>query len=454
MDPCIVWLRNDLRLDDNQALYAAVKSGRPIILCYIWSEEDEKPYLPGSASRAWLHDSLLEFNQSVKDRLIIRKGKYIEELEKLVNETQSASIFWNRRYEPHMIAKDQEIMQALKERSINVETFAGNVLIEPWEVASKQNRPFQVFTAFYKTCRDLVSVEPLDVPNKIYFYPCAVAKLKVEALSLLSYGSSLDIWTPGESGARKRFDLFIENILADYQHSRDMPFLDGTSKLSPHLHFGEISVRRIYKLLSKKSAEAFIRELFWREFAIHLLYHFPKTPEQPLKAQFERFPWRKDPEQLICWQQGVTGYPIVDAGMRELAATGWMHNRVRMIVGSFLVKHLLISWKQGEAWFWDKLFDADLANNTLGWQWVGGCGADAAPYFRIFNPVLQGQKFDPDGTYVKKWLPELKSLPVDLVHTPWKVRSLEYHQPIVDLDFGRMRALEAFAEMKNGKKSY
>lgn len=457
MDPCIVWIRNDLRLDDNPALLAASKTGRPLILCFIWSEDDQTPYLPGGASRAWLHDSLLEFNKSLKDRLIIRKGSYLEVLEKLITETKSACLYWNRCYEPHFIVKDKEIMAAFKERSIDVQSFNGNLLFEPWELATKQNKPFQVFTPFYKACQLLEVTDPFDAPSKLLFYSEPLAKEKVEALSLLTRSPSLDLWQPGEEGAKSRLEHFINRALSDYAHSRDFPALDGTSRLSAHLHFGEISVRRLYKRINEletPSATSYIRELFWREFAAHLLFYFPKTPDEPMRTDFARFPWRRDPQQLTCWQQGVTGYPIVDAGMRELKATGWMHNRVRMIVGSFLVKHLLLSWKEGEAWFWEKLFDADLANNALGWQWVAGCGADAAPYFRIFNPILQGKKFDPKGIYVKKWVPELRAIPDKCVHTPWLVHCPEYHTPIVDLDFGRMRALEAFTEMKNGKRTY
>lgn len=450
MTPIIVWLRNDLRLHDNPALFAACQTGRPLVLCYIWSEEDEQPYLPGGATRAWLHDSLIEFSKSIQDRLILRKGSYISVLEALIKETNAKTVYWNRRYEPHLFAKDQEIQQLLTLAGIESITYHGNVLLEPWEQATKEGKPFKVFTPFYKSYLKSQLLEPLSTPKTFNFFIGKLFSETISGLGLLTRNPPLDIWQTGEEGALKALDHFIKDGLTNYQTNRDYPAIEGTSKLSSHLRFGEISIRTIAKRLPEGAKEWYLRELIWREFAIHLLYHFPNTPEEPLRPEFKKFPWRKDPEQLTAWQEGMTGYPIVDAGMRQLSATGWMHNRVRMIVGSFLVKQLLLSWKEGEAWFWEKLFDADIANNTLGWQWVCGCGADAAPYFRIFNPVLQGQKFDPEGTYVKTWIPELHALPKELVHTPWKANVKNYPTPIIDLEFGRLRALEAFQEMKNG----
>jgi len=451
MSPCIVWLRNDLRLHDNPALLAASLTGRPLIICYIWSEEEHKPFIPGGASRAWLHDSLIEFANSIQNRLILRKGTFLSVLEQLITETKAKSIYWNRCYEPHLSAKDQEIQKLFSLAGIEIETFPGNVLFEPWELATKEGKPYKVFTSYCKSCLKLPLPEPVQTPKKLNFYTGEIASETLSGLGLLTRNPPLDIWQPGETGALAAFDHFLKEGLANYKVNRDFPALEGTSKLSSHLHFGEISVRSIVQHLPEGAKEWYLRELIWREFAIHLLYHFPNTPGEPLKAPFKNFPWRRDPEQLTAWQEGMTGYPIVDAGMRQLLATGWMHNRVRMIVGSFLVKQLLLSWQQGQAHFWEKLFDADLANNTLGWQWVSGCGADAAPYFRIFNPVLQGEKFDPEGLYVKKWIPEIRSLPNELVHTPWKAGIKGYPTPIIDLEFGRMRALEAFQEMKNGQ---
>lgn len=450
MTPIIVWLRNDLRLHDNLALYAASQTSRPIIVCYIWSEEDDLPYPLGGASRAWLHDSLIEFSKSIQNRLILRKGSSISVLEELIKETKAKTVYWNRRYEPHLFAKDQEIQQLLTLAGIESVTFQGNVLLEPWELTTKEGKPFKVFTPFCKSFLKSHLAEPVDAPKTFNFYSGKLFSENISGLGLLTRNPPLDIWQPGEEGALKAFDHFLKNGLPNYATIRDFPAIEGTSKLSSHLHFGEISIRAIVERLPEGAKEWYLRELIWREFAIHLLHHFPNTPEEPLRAEFKNFPWRRDPAQLTAWQEGMTGYPIVDAGMRQLLATGWMHNRVRMIVGSFLVKQLLLSWKEGEAWFWEKLFDADLANNTLGWQWVSGCGADAAPYFRIFNPVLQGQKFDPDGTYVKTWVPELRNLSKELVHTPWKANIKNYPAPIIELDFGRLRALEAFQEMKNG----
>lgn len=448
--PCIVWIRNDLRLHDNPALVAACKTGRPVVVCFIWSEDEQQPYALGGATRAWLHDSLVEFGQSLQGKLILRKGAYLEVLQELIQETGAVAVFWNRRYEPHLIERDKQVMATLKASGISVETFIGNVLFEPWEASTKQGKPYQVFTPFYKSLLLHEPAAPCEAPAKITHYQQFVRSETLSGLALLRKNPPLDIWEPGEKGALKALDRFIKGPLEHYGHGRDFPACEGTSRLSPHLHFGEISVRHVAKSLVGIGKEGFYRELIWREFAAHLLYYFPHTPKEPLKEEFAHFPWRLDPEQLSCWQQGRTGYPIVDAGMRELLATGWMHNRVRMIVGSFLVKHLLLSWKEGEAWFWQQLFDADLANNTLGWQWVGGCGADAAPYFRIFNPVLQGQKFDPEGKYVMHWVPELRGVDVKNIHTPWLSGVHGYPKPLVELDFGRMRALEAYQEMKNG----
>ncbi len=450
--PCIVWIRNDLRLHDNPALLAAAKTGKPVIICFIWSEDDQEPYPLGGASRGWLHDSLLKFALSLNNRLILRKGKYLDSLLALIHQTKATAVFWNRRYEPHFIAKDKEIRTTLIEAGVTVETFVGNVLFEPWQAATKTGNPYQVFTPFYKSLARFEPASCVEEPKELRLYTGKVDSELLSGLALLRRNPPLDIWQPGEKGALKALDCFLKGKVEAYSYERDFPSLDGTSKLSAPLHFGEISVRHIAKSLSGPDSEPFYRQLIWRDFATHLLFYFPHTPREPLKKEFANFPWRVDPEQLECWQKGRTGYPIVDAGMRELLATGWMHNRVRMIVGSFLVKHLLLSWRQGEAWFWEKLFDADLANNTLGWQWVGGSGADAAPYFRIFNPVLQGKKFDAEGDYIKHWVPELRDVDVKNIHTPWLTHVRGYVPPVVELDFGRMRALEAYQEMKNGKE--
>ncbi len=442
----IVWVRNDLRLHDNPALLAAAKSGHPTVVCYIWSEEDQEQYPLGGASRAWLHDSLEEFSLSLKNKVVFRKGRYLDVILSLVKETGAKAVYWNRTYEPHLIAKDKEILDVLTEANINVTTYAGNVLFEPWELATQAGKPYQVFTPFYRNIQKREPEDPVATVDELNFYKGHLHSESIAGLQLKTRNPPLDVWQPGEKGALKALDTFLHGRIEDYRIARDYPAQEGTSKLSPHLHFGEISVRTIAKRLTGESSEFFYRELIWREFATHLLFYFPDTANEPLKKEFLHFPWRRDPEQLESWQQGKTGYPIIDAGMRELLATGWMHNRVRMIVGSFLVKHLLLSWQEGASWFWDKLFDADLANNTLGWQWVAGSGADAAPYFRIFNPIIQGKKFDPDGVYIKRWVPELKHADTEKVHTGG------YIKPIVDLKFGYMRALEALQEMKNGVK--
>jgi deoxyribodipyrimidine photo-lyase len=446
--PCIVWVRNDLRLEDNPALVAANATGRPVIVCFIWSEEDQEPYPLGGASRAWLHDSLIEFQKSLQDtlqaKLILRKGRSLAVLEQQIHETGARAVYWNRRYEPHLIKVDQEIKTTLELAGIEVQTFLGNVLFEPWEMATKTGTPYQVYTPFYKNCLQIETQAPLGAPKKLLHYASNIASESISGLALLTRNPPLDIWEPGEAGAKKALEHFLKGGIQNYQTTRDYPAEKGTSRLSPHLHFGEISART---LREKCQNRAFFREQCFREFAIHLLYHFPLMPDEPLRKKFSHFQWRRDPEQLQAWQEGLTGYPIVDAGMRELLATGYMHNRVRMIVGSFLVKHLLLSWREGASWFSEKLFDADLANNTFGWQWVAGCGADAAPFIRIFNPVLQGQKFDPEVVYVTHWVPELKGVAKEFIHTPWKASVKHYPAPIVDLEFARLRALEAFHEM-------
>ncbi len=418
----------------------------PVIVCFIWSEEDQEPYPIGGASRAWLHCSLEEFSLSLKNKLILRKGRYLDVLLQLIKETGARTVYWNRCYEPHLVAKDKEILDTLTEANCSAITCAGNLLFEPWEIATQEGKPYQVFTPFYRNIQKREPEEPVDTVENLKIYQGHITSESIAGLQLRTRNPPLDIWEPGEKGALKALDRFLSGPVEEYKIARDYPAQEGTSRLSPHLRFGEISVRTIVKKLRSEASEAFYRELIWREFAAHLLFYFPDTADEPLKKEFLNFPWRLDPEQLGFWQEGKTGYPIIDAGMRELLATGWMHNRVRMIVGSFLVKHLLLSWKQGASWFWEKLFDADLANNTLGWQWVAGSGADAAPYFRIFNPLIQGKKFDPEGLYIKRWVPELKHASLDKVHEGG------YMKPIVDLKFGYMRALEALQEMKNGKQ--
>lgn len=462
----IVWFRLDLRLTDNPALGAAVRSGKAVVPLFVWSPEEDGGWSPGGASRWWLHQSLLSLDASLRkygSRLIIRTGNSLEVLKKIINETGAENVYWNRRYEPALIERDKEIKKALD--SLKVETFNSALLVEPWESKNKEGLPFQVFTPFWKACTATLNPpKPLPAPEAITNPAAWPESLALESLNLQpkpDWATEIRAyWRPGEVGAEKALDDFLASKIALYKDDRDRPDYFATSSLSPYLHFGEISPRTIWHKVEEvglsAGAEAFLREIGWREFAHHLLYHFPKTVNEPLRKEFLSFPWKKEPVLLKAWQRGETGYPIIDAGMRQLWSIGWMHNRVRMIAASFLVKDLLIAWQEGAAWFWDTLVDADLANNTLGWQWTAGCGADAAPYFRIFNPILQGEKFDPQGHYVRKWLPELQRLPDAYIHKPWQAPEStllssgvklgsSYPFPMVDHSRARESALAAHA---------
>jgi len=471
--PTIVWLRQDLRLVDNPALTAATAEGRPVVPVYILDDAGEGAWPPGGATKWWLHHSLASLARDLAargSRLVLRRGPAGAALEALVAETGAASVFWNRRYEPAAIARDTAIKKALEKRGLAAKSFNAGLLFEPWTIRNKAGEPYRVFTQFWKTC--LAGDEPpLPVPAPAAL-AAAAAWPKSDALenwNLLPTkpdwaGGLRENWTPGEAGANARLDRFLDRAVATYKEDRNRPDLEGTSRLSPHLHFGEIGPRQCFHAARaragrSKGADHFLSELGWREFSHHLLYQRPDLPETALRADFRDFPWADDAAKLAAWQRGRTGYPIVDAGMRELWHTGWMHNRVRMIVASFLVKHLLLPWQRGEAWFWDTLVDADLANNAASWQWVAGCGADAAPYFRIFNPILQGAKFDPDGAYTRCWVPELAKLPTEHLFAPWEAPpsvlrtagvdlGTTYPKPLVDHGEARARALAAFQSLR------
>jgi len=403
--------------------------------------------------------------------LVIRRGASLAELRRVAEAAGANAVFWNRRYEPAAIARDRQVEEALRAAGLQAESHNGALLHEPWTVQNKSGRPFQVFTPFWRAC--LAAGEPaapLPAPQTLIPPSRRPASLPLMVLGLEAAHSWTNglraAWQPGSKAAQAELQRFLRSGLLSYDEGRNRPDLPGTSRLSPHLHFGELSPRQVWHAV-KRFAESrsipaaawrhwqFLAELGWREFAHHLLFHFPHTPEQPLRSQFARFPWQKNPAWLRAWQRGRTGYPLVDAGLRELWATGWMHNRVRMVVASFLVKNLLVPWQEGARWFWDTLVDADLANNTLGWQWTAGCGADAAPFFRIFNPVSQGEKFDPEGRYVRRWVPELARLPGRWIHQPWQsppsvlaAAGIEldrtYPRPIVSLLVSREMALEAY----------
>lgn len=470
-DPILVWHRLDLRLRDNPALTAAAARGGHVIPVFIWSPDEEGRWQPGAASRWWLHQSLRQHDAALHERgsrLILRSGPVLEALRTLSNQTKARAVFWNRRYEPAIVERDHDIKTKLQRDGCEVEDFNSALLHEPWTVRTQEDHPYQVFSAFWKKCAALPEPPPPHAavgdlrPPRRWPRSLKLAELALEP-TIDWAGGLRESWQPGEAGALKELGHFAKRRLADYAIERDRPDHDGTSRLSPHLHFGEIGPRQVWATIRRErvhATEPFLRELGWREFAYHLLHHFPRTPDQPLRSKFADFPWKVDRARLRAWQQGTTGYPIVDAGMRQLWHTGWMHNRVRMIVASFLVKDLLIPWQQGAAWFWDTLVDADLANNSLGWQWTAGCGVDAAPYFRIFNPTSQGSKFDPDGAYVRRWVPELASLQTRWIHRPWEAPNdvltaagvqlgVTYPHPIVDHAEARTRALQAFAQIKS-----
>ena len=424
----------------------------------------------GGASRWWLHHSLVALRSELGDLALFRgaPGDLLPAVIKIVG---ASAVYWNRCYEPFAIARDKELKASLQRLGIEVQTFNGGLLHEPWEVATGSGSPFKVYTPFWRASLGKPVAAPLPAP-KLTIKTCAALGGRLEEWGLLpkkpNWAAGWDhSWRPGESGALARFDEFAKNELAGYRDSRDRPDLQGTSRLSPHLHWGEISPRQVWARLAleaedplkREGADKFVSEIGWREFAYHLLYNFPTLPEQNWRREFDAYPWRESADDLEAWQRGLTGYPLVDAGMRELWQTGWMHNRVRMITASFLVKHLRLDWRQGEAWFWDTLLDADLANNAAGWQWVAGSGADASPYFRIFNPITQGKKFDPNGDYVRRWCPELARLPTEIIHAPFNAEpevlaqgdvklGQSYPNPIVDHDVSRRAALAGYDKVR------
>ena len=450
---------------DNPALLAAAQRG-PVVPVYIWAPDEEAEFPAGGAGRWWLHQALKALASTLGTPLILRHGASLDTLKALIAETGATHVFWNRRYEPASIDRDRLVKSELRAQGITVESSNAALLFEPWTVTNKSGNPFQVFTPYYRHCLAQFSIAPPlgGLPHLPPGPPAPTAPLDALALEpKRDWARQMAaMWQPGEAGAQAMLVRMLEAGVLSYATERDRPDHWGTSRLSPHLHFGEISPRQIWHAVKQRygadpGAEPYLRQLVWREFAHHLLFHFPHTTLQPLRGEFAKFAWRRDPRALRAWQQGRTGYPIVDAGMRELWTTGWMHNRVRMIVASFLVKHLRLHWEEGAFWFWDTLLDADLANNTLGWQWSAGCGADAAPYFRIFNPVLQGAKFDPDGVYVRRWVPEIAALPNRWIHQPWNCPPLEmagvelgrtYPQPIVDHATARAEALAAFQALR------
>ncbi|QQS13241.1 MAG: deoxyribodipyrimidine photo-lyase [Rhodospirillales bacterium] len=473
----IVWFRRDLRLADNPAVAAAIARGAPVVPVYILDESTGGDWRTGAAQRWWLHHSLAALDSDLRargSRLVLRRGPADQAIRALQRETGASSVLWNRRYDAPGRSLDGVIKSGLREDGVAAESFNAALLFEPLTVRTKAGGHFRVYTPFVKACRALPEpAAPLPAPLRIPAPASWPDSDPLDSWRLLPRspdwaGGLRETWTPGEAGARTRLASFLDGGLARYAARRDRPDVDGTSRLSPHLALGEIGPRQIW--MGARDVERseggdgpakFLAELLWREFCHHQLFHEESLPENPVRPEFAAFPWRPSPALLAAWRKGATGVPIVDAGMRQLWRTGWMHNRVRMVVGSFLVKNLLQPWRDGEAWFWDTLVDADLANNAAGWQWVAGCGADAAPFFRVFNPVLQGERFDSAGAYVRRYIPELAALPDDFIHKPWTAGAsvlrkagvtlgATYPEPVVDLAASRARALEAFASLRRG----
>ncbi len=461
----IVWFRNDHRLADNPALSAAARRDAPVVALFILDDRSDSP--EGGAARWWLHHSLYALGESLRRhrcQLLLRRGDPLQVLAAVVEQADADALYFNRRYEPYEADLESRVDERFAER-LEVKRFGGRLLFEPEAIATAGGEPYRVFTPFWKAClRADEPPRPLPLP-RLAGAP-ALPGDNLDDWNLLPRNPDWSTgigsrWTPGEAAAGNVLERFLDHAIAAYADKRDLPGIAGTSSLSPYLHFGEISPRQLWYAvrrhqLGSSGGDSWLRELGWRDFCHHLLFHWPRSVTEPFNPRFRDFPWRDDRLALEAWQRGRTGYPLVDAGMRELWHTGWMHNRVRMIAASFLVKHLLVGWWHGENWFRDTLVDADLANNVGGWQWVAGCGADAAPYFRIFNPVLQGRKFDADGRYVRRWVPELARLPDRHLHAPFEMPRSElaacgivlgnqYPQPLVDHAAARQRALDALA---------
>lgn len=475
-NPIIVWIRKDLRIHDNPALMNACMSERPTIIVYIDEDGNDDCYSKqGGASRWFLHHALNAFNADLENcggTLLFFKGDAQSILDDIIKKTKADTLYWNRRYEPFHIKTDTKIKEHFSKQDIHVESFPGNVLVEPMCITNKQKKPFEVFTPFCKTLLNQDIAKPLPSITNIISHPFHDS-LKCDDLKLLPQGYDWSKpltkeWRISEKDAQKRLDDFLNHHASDYHDLRNRPDFDGTSKLSPFFHFGMLSVKQAFHqtLLAQQENSnvfqgtlCFLQELGWRDFSYHQLFHKPFMPHKNIKTSFDHFLWNDNAQHLTAWQKGLTGYPIVDAGMRQLWQTGWMHNRVRMIVASFLIKDLLLDWRQGQLWFWDTLVDADLASNAASWQWVAGSGADAAPYFRIFNPILQSQKFDPEGDFIKTFVPELSRLDARFIHTPWQapqnilkdadvILGENYPHPIVQHDAQKKIALMRYQMIK------
>jgi deoxyribodipyrimidine photo-lyase len=471
----IVWFRKDLRLRDNPTLEFALANKREIVPVFIWNDEESGHWSPGAASRWWLHQALHSLALSIEKlggRLIFEKGKPEEILPRLARENEADEVLYSRVYDPGGLATQEAVEEALDKASMRTESFNASLLNEPWEIKNSASRPFQVFTPFWRNSRNAIYKQPANYPiRNLIFTDQPTPRFTLDKLDLLPdhrwHEKLFAHWDVSEVAGQAQVAHAAREIVPSYANLRNSPGVDGTSRLSPYLAWGLISPRQVCQAVLKNEPDGtnrgenkFLTEIGWREFSYHLLYHFPHISDQPLRPKYADFPWRSDSKALHDWKFGKTGYPMVDAGMRQLYETGWMHNRVRMVVASFLVKHLLLPWTEGARWFWDTLVDADLASNTQGWQWAAGCGADAAPYFRIFNPITQGEKFDKSGRYARQWIPELGDIPNKWLFRPWEAPpellnehavelGVNYPNPCVDHSEARARALQALSSLKD-----
>lgn len=468
--PSILWFRRDLRLADNLALAKAVEAGGPVLCLYVKDPRDALAGANGAAQAWWLHHSLAALDASLRrrgNRLVMMSGDPRHLIEWLADRIGAGAVFWNRRYDPEAREIDSEIKARLRDKGLRAESCAGFLMHEPTRIQTKQGRHFSVYTPFWRAFEAVYEPQPeMKPPARIESTDVDLESEPLESWGLLptrpNWADGFESeWQPGEDGAQALLKDFLKSKLAGYGEGRDLPADGHTSRLSPHLAFGEISPHAAWRATIKASRghasednERFRKELVWRDFAWHTLFHNPRMESVNLDRRFDSFPWTGKKQDLEAWQKGLTGYPIVDAGMRELWRTGTMHNRVRMIAASFLIKDLLVDWREGERWFRDTLVDADSASNPFNWQWVAGCGADAAPFFRIFNPMLQGEKFDAKGDYVRRWCPELERLPNAVIHRPFEadrdvlakagiVLGKDYPKPIVDHGKARDAALAA-----------
>ena len=465
----IVWFRKDLRIQDNPALLEASKKGA-VLPIFIWSPEEEVYDHKAQASQLWLYHSLQALADQLKQLglpLILRKGSSLDILKDIIKESNAQALYFNERYEPVIHNRDERIKNAIISENVEVKTFHSHTLFEPFSIKNKDGKPYKVYTPFWKQCLKTTVPLPLPAPSVTVVPNQSFDTLSVEELMQMPthpWQQKLSThWTVGEGGAIEQLHTFIESAINEYKINRDYPSKANTSFLSPYLAWGEISPKVIWHTLLNREPderiEAFLRQLVWREFSYDQLLQVPNSVDRPIRSEFNVFPWQEDEQLFNAWKKGMTGYPLIDAGMRQLWETGWMHNRVRMITASFLVKHLLIHWTKGADWFRQTLVDYDVANNTMGWQWVAGSGVDAAPYFRIFNPILQGEKFDIDGQYTRKWVPELAKLPTKYLFAPWKAPKdllrecgielgTTYPTPLIDHHFARERALHAYYSIK------